>query len=157
MEYVHGRSLHAIVEQDAKTGARPRPAHRRAGCVTQALQGLQFAHQLKDERGNPLGILHRDVSPDNVLVSSGGVKLVDFGIAKAMNASQVTGGHAQGQAGYMAPEQFNSNAALDAHRPVRDGVTLHELLFNERPRACDTADEARKPGGSPGGTSCTPR
>ncbi|MBK7857994.1 MAG: serine/threonine protein kinase [Archangiaceae bacterium] len=148
MEYVHGRSLHAIVEQDAKTGARPDPRIAARVCA-QALQGLQFAHQLKDERGNPLGILHRDVSPDNVLVSfSGGVKLVDFGIAKAMNASQVTrAGTLKGKFGYMAPEQFNSNAALDARTDLYAmGVTLHELLFNERPPCVpDTADEARKP------------
>ncbi len=148
MEYVHGRSLHACVEQLQRSGTKADPRIAARVCAL-ALQGLHFAHQLKDEHGNPLGILHRDVSPDNVLVSfSGGVKLVDFGIAKAMNASSSTrAGTLKGKFGYMAPEQFIADATLDARTDLYAmGVTLHELLFNERP-ACvpATAEDARKP------------
>jgi len=148
MEYVHGRSLHACVEQLTRSGARADPRIAARVCAL-ALQGLHFAHQLKDERGNPLGILHRDVTPDNVLVSfAGGVKLVDFGIAKAMNASSSTrAGTLKGKFGYMAPEQFIADATLDARTDIYAmGVTLHELLFNERPPCVpSTAEEARKP------------
>jgi serine/threonine-protein kinase len=148
MEYVHGRSLHACVEQAERSNLRADPRIAARVCA-QALQGLHFAHQLKDEKGNPLGILHRDVTPDNVLVSfAGGVKLVDFGIAKAMNASQVTrAGTLKGKFGYMAPEQFNADATLDARTDLYAmGVTLHELLFNARPNCVPgSSEEARKP------------
>jgi serine/threonine-protein kinase len=135
MEYVHGRSLHAVIEACAAKGTRADPRIAARICA-QALQGLQFAHQLKDQAGQPLGILHRDMSPDNVLVSfSGGVKLVDFGIAKAMNASSVThAGTVKGKVSYMAPEQFMPDTVLDARTDVYAmGVTLHEVLTNDRP------------------------
>jgi serine/threonine-protein kinase len=135
MEYVHGRSLHAVIEACAAKGTRADPRIAARICA-QALTGLQFAHQLKDQAGQPLGILHRDMSPDNVLVSfAGGVKLVDFGIAKAMNASSVTrAGTIKGKVSYMAPEQFIPDSVLDARTDVYSmGVTLHEVLTNDRP------------------------
>ncbi len=135
MEYVHGRPLHSIVDESMKLGRRTDPRIAARICA-QALQGLLFAHQLKDESGKPLGILHRDVTPDNVLVSfAGGVKLVDFGIAKAMNAQSSTRtGTLKGKVSYMAPEQFTLGATLDARTDLYAmGVTFHELLTNSRP------------------------
>ena len=150
MEYVHGRSLHAAIEEAAHTGRRidPRIAAR---VVAQALQALHFAHQLTDEKGKPLGILHRDVSPDNVLVSfAGGVKLVDFGIAKAMNAMSITRmGSLKGKYSYMAPEQFVQGSTIDARTDLYAmGVVLHEMLTNERPAQLPkSAEEASLPRG----------
>lgn len=148
MEYVHGRSLRACLQQAQSHGTKfpPRLAAR---ICAQALQGLHFAHRLTDERSKPLGILHRDVSPDNVLVSfAGEVKLVDFGIAKAMTGNLMTRtGRLKGKYPYMAPEQFNSGGIIDARLDVYAmGVLLHELLTNELPASVPrTADDAVKP------------
>jgi serine/threonine-protein kinase len=97
MEYVHGRSLRDVLRaaREQRLLVPPRIAARLAA---QALQGLDFAHELTDERGQSLGILHRDVSPENLLVSfSGSVKLVDFGIAKAMTGAATRVGRPKGK------------------------------------------------------------
>ncbi len=134
MEHVHGRSCRACLNEARKQNIRfpPRIAAR---ICAQALQGLQFAHRLTDEGGRPLGILHRDVSPDNVLVSfSGAVKLVDFGIAKAMTRNFTFVGQLKGKFAYMAPEQFISGATIDARIDLYAmGVMLHELVTLELP------------------------
>ena len=134
MEHVHGRSCRACLNEAKKRSLRfpPRIAAR---ICAQALQGLHFAHRLTDEGGRPLGILHRDVSPDNVLVSfSGAVKLVDFGIAKAMTRSFTFTGRLKGKFTYMAPEQFIAGATIDARIDVfAMGVLLHELVTLQMP------------------------
>ena len=134
MEHVHGRSCRACLNEGRKRDVRfpPRIAAR---ICAQALQALQFAHRLTDEGGRPLGILHRDVSPDNVLVSfSGAVKLVDFGIAKAMTRSFTFTGRLKGKFTYMAPEQFIPGATIDARIDLYAmGVLLHELVTLEMP------------------------
>jgi serine/threonine-protein kinase len=134
MEHVHGRSCRACLNEAKKRQMRfpPRIAAR---ICAQALQALHFAHRLTDEGGRPLGILHRDVSPDNVLVSfSGTVKLVDFGIAKAMTRSFTFTGRLKGKFTYMAPEQFIPGATIDPRIDVfAMGVLLHELVTLEMP------------------------
>ena len=150
MEHVHGRSCRACLNEARKRKIRfpPRIAAR---ICAQALQGLQFAHGLTDEGGRPLGILHRDVSPDNVLVSfSGAVKLVDFGIAKAMTRSFTFTGRLKGKFTYMAPEQFISGATIDARIDLYPmGVLLHELVTLElpasSPKSPEEAVQNRKP------------
>ncbi len=134
MEYVQGQSLRALVDACRGAGLTiPRPVAVRL--ISQVLQGLHFAHQLADERGRALGILHRDVSPENVLVSASGlVKLVDFGIARAMRGSETRVGQPKGKRWYMAPELMVANAPIDRRADVYSaGVLLHELLFLERP------------------------
>lgn len=134
MEYVPGKSVRALLDA-CRHHRVPVPAPVAVRLISQVLQGLQFAHELKDERGRALGILHRDVSPENVLVASTGMaKLVDFGIARAMRGAETRVGRPKGKLTYMAPELMVSGAAIDRRADVFGaGVLLHELLTLERP------------------------
>lgn len=140
MEYIHGRSLRAIKQRLAERKERfPHPIAARICSL--ALQGLHYAHQLKDERGSLLRIVHRDVSPDNVLVGfNGEVKLVDFGIAKAaIGASTTRTGTVKGKYAYMAPEQILGERDIDGRVDVYStGVVLYELLTGARPFTATT-------------------
>ncbi len=109
MEYVHGSDLGTLL--DAMGG--PLPVGDALHIVSDVLEGLHFAHTLCDAEGEPLGVVHRDVAPKNVLLSVAGVvKIVDFGIAKARTKVSVTmPGRVMGTVGYMSPEQL-------AGRPV---------------------------------------
>ncbi len=150
MEYVHGRSLRDIIGAAREQGLKvpPRIAARLA---SQALQGLHFAHELTDSRGRPLGILHRDVSPENVLVAfTGVVKLVDFGIAKAMSGAVTRVGRPKGKLSYMAPELTISGAEVDRRADVfAMGIVLSEALTLQQPpntpRTLEEAQGARQP------------
>lgn len=146
MEYVHGRSLRDVIGVSKDKGLKipPRIAARLA---SQALQGLHFAHELMDERGKPLGILHRDVSPENVLVSfSGVVKLVDFGIARAMSGSTARVGRPRGKLSYMAPELTVSNATIDRRVDVYAmGAVLAEALTLEKANEAKSLEAAQAP------------
>ncbi len=143
MEYVHGRSLRDVITAAKHQGLKvpPRIAARLA---SQALDGLHFAHELTDERGRPLGILHRDVSPENLLVAfSGVVKLVDFGIAKAMSGAVTRVGRPKGKLAYMAPELTLPGAEVDRRADVYAmGVVLSEALTLEQPASTPRSVEA---------------
>ncbi len=147
MEYVHGRSLRDIIAAAKQQGLKvpPRIAARLA---SQALQGLHFAHELTDGRGRSLGILHRDVSPENLLVAfSGAVKLVDFGIAKAMTGAVARVGRPKGKLSYMPPELTVAGAEVDRRSDVYAmGVVLYEALTLEQPpNTPKTLEEAQGP------------
>src|SRR5581483_4841164 len=87
MEYVHGRNLRTV-RRKLRELEREFPPAQLARIVSQALLGLHYAHTRTDENGAPLGIIHRDMSPENVMVGfDGAVKVLDFGIAKAANAA----------------------------------------------------------------------
>jgi len=104
MDYVQGESL-------ARLGRRRIIAPRLvASIVCGALHGLHAAHEARNERGEPLNIVHRDVSPQNILVGvDGTARLLDFGVAKASGRAHNTrDGHIKGKISYMAPEQFRS-------------------------------------------------
>jgi len=134
MEYIHGLSLRAI-RQRLVHRSRSFPPELLARVCSQALQGLHYAHTLSDEAGTPLQIVHRDVSPDNLLIGFNGVtKVVDFGIAKAaVNVSTTRAGMVRGKFAYMAPEQLTGKP-MDARTDIYAmGVLLYELLTGQRP------------------------
>ncbi len=133
MEYVRGRSLREILK-GLQAREEKMPPLVAVAIMIGVLRGLHAAHTLVDDEGNPRGCIHRDVSAENVLLSvDGTVKLVDFGIAKALSASTVKGTQLRGKYGYMAPEQY-LHGRLDARTDVfACGVLLYELLVGERP------------------------
>jgi eukaryotic-like serine/threonine-protein kinase len=105
MEFLDGRSLHRTIRRFREQGGFPVAAHLRL--IAESLLGLQYAHDLRDFDGQPLGIVHRDVSPLNLFVTfDGQAKVLDFGIAKSIDSSQETKtGVLKGRVAYMAPEQ----------------------------------------------------
>jgi serine/threonine-protein kinase len=98
---------HSLLEVLRRLGRQAVPVDEHIYVLTKVLAGLSYAHELKDESGKPFGIVHRDMSPANVLVSyTGDVKLIDFGIARASGAVVATqDGVVSGKVGYAAPEQ----------------------------------------------------
>jgi serine/threonine protein kinase len=133
MEYIEGESLHAVCRRLSKLG-RLMPPALAARLMSDALAGLHYAHELADYDGTPLDIVHRDVSPHNVMVAyQGGAKLLDFGIAKAaLSEVQTEVGVLKGKVHYMSPEQAQSKK-LDARADVFSaGVVLWELLTARR-------------------------
>ncbi|MCU0699891.1 MAG: serine/threonine protein kinase, partial [Myxococcaceae bacterium] len=134
MEYVHGATLRAIRQKLAERNVPVDPLLA-AALVAQGLHGLHHAHTLTSDGGQLLRIVHRDVSPDNLLVGfDGAVKVVDFGIAKATSgASTTTTGTVKGKFAYMAPE-YLAGDAIDGRADVYSmGVVLYELLVGSRP------------------------
>ena len=106
MEYVTGRSLSTLRNMMLRAG-KPIPVGVVMRILADMCAGLHAAHELQRD-GKPLGVIHRDVSPQNILVSDkGAVKLIDFGVAKANDrlAADTVDGHTKGKLRYMAPEQ----------------------------------------------------
>lgn len=136
MEFVDGPSLSSL----AKAQGAPFPIEHGLFIGAEVLNGLHAAHTLTDPDGNALHVVHRDVSPQNVLVSrQGGVKLIDFGIAKAVtNRSMTQTGAVKGKLLYFSPEQLESQP-LDARSDVfATGMMLYELLTSWHPLAADS-------------------
>jgi serine/threonine-protein kinase len=130
MELVVGESLAKL----ARTCPSGLPLPIAASIVVGVLEGLHAAHEARGEDGAPLTIVHRDVSPQNVLVGSDGVaRLIDFGVAKAAgNANATRDGQIKGKVAYMAPEQLNA-APIDRRADLYSvGVLLWELLTGRR-------------------------
>ncbi|MGZ3429463.1 MAG: serine/threonine protein kinase, partial [Polyangia bacterium] len=135
MEYVHGEDLRAVIRE--ATDADKRPSIGLAcRIIADTLASLHYAHTRVGADGKPLGLVHRDVSPQNVLVTyEGSIKLVDFGIAKATraaNATQTQAGLLKGKYSYMSPEQARGQP-VDARADVFcAGVLLWELATWQR-------------------------
>jgi len=129
MEYIHGEDLKAIVRRCSEIGQRL-PIEHIVKVFSGVLDGLYYAHTQQDLEGRPQGVVHRDVSPHNVLLSyQGGVKLVDFGIAKARSEISTTvPGKVKGKHAYMSPEQVRGQD-LDGRSDVFSvGIVMYELL-----------------------------
>ncbi len=134
MEHVHGRSLREILKRANEEG-RPLPAVTLALIMAQVLKGLHHAHTARSSDGQPLNIVHRDVTPDNIMVGfSGVVKLLDFGIAKAATATDKTGvGLLKGKVAYLSPEHLRAEP-LDGRADIFSvGVTMYEAIAGQRP------------------------
>ena len=132
MDYVHGESLMALTRAARKWGAGV-PIEVASSVMVGMLQGLHAAHTAHDEQGRPLGLVHRDVSPQNVLVGTDGVaRVLDFGIAKAIRAREAHGdtdpGVLKGKFSYIAPELIHGAAPSPQSDLFSAAVVFWELL-----------------------------
>ena len=137
MDFQSGQSLLQVLR---RLGRLAVPLDEHIYILTKVLAGLGYAHELKDENGQPFGIVHRDVSPANVLVSyTGEVKLLDFGIAKATGALAATqDGVVKGKLGYAAPEQCLGKPADRRSDVYAVGVMLWEAIAGRRRASGET-------------------
>ncbi|HEY1956794.1 MAG TPA: serine/threonine-protein kinase [Polyangiaceae bacterium] len=134
MEWVNGESLVHILRSSGKMA--PMEPRLCARIIADACAGLHAAHQLTDDMGKPMNVVHRDVSPHNILVGAdGNVKVADFGVAKALGQmhSATVAGQVKGKIAYMAPEQIAGGAADRRIDIFAMGVTLYEATTGRRP------------------------
>jgi serine/threonine protein kinase len=133
MEYLHGVPLSRMMTRLSKAG-KMLDYRMVAGIICQACEGLHSAHDARDENGHLLGVVHRDVSPPNIMVTADGtVKVLDFGIAKARGAnSRTRTGTVKGKNAYMSPEQILGKP-LDRRSDIFAlGVVMYEMLAIKR-------------------------
>jgi serine/threonine-protein kinase len=136
MEYVDGRSLQKVLERVRETGFRRLPWAVSAYVSIELLKALHYAHTRTGADGKPLNLVHRDVSPDNVLIGfEGEVKLVDFGIAKASmkDRAETQPGLVKGKYCYLSPEQAQAEALDGRSDLFSAGIVLYEMLTGTRP------------------------
>jgi serine/threonine-protein kinase len=132
MEYLEGQPLSRVARAARKHGGFAAGAWLRI--VADALRGLQYAHDLCDYDGTPLGLVHRDVSPQNIFLTyDGAVKLVDFGIAKTTSSEATQVGLFKGKIPYAAPEQYLFGLIDPRADVYAMGIVLFELLTAKRP------------------------
>ena len=134
MEYVHGRDLRTILRRARERGV-PVPLELSAFVVSRLSAALEYAHRKRDEGGQPMLLVHRDVSPQNILLSfEGDVKLTDFGIAKAASKATITDkGALRGKLLYMSPEQAWGKA-MDRRSDIFSlGIVFYEMLTGQKP------------------------
>ena len=150
MEYVHGENMQSVLSRLAQRDERlATDLLLQIACAV--CQGLDYAHSKRGMDGQPLGIVHRDISPQNILISfQGQVKIADFGIARAAERTHETlGGELKGKLAYMSPEQANAQA-LDHRSDIYSlGLVLYEALAGVNPLRRDkslaTLDAVRAP------------
>jgi len=133
MEWVEGESLHTLIAEAGKR--RAIPPEMAVKVIADAAAGLHAAHELKDEQGTLRGVVHRDISPHNILIGTNGVvKLVDFGVAKAIGrVSEATrAGQLKGKFGYMSPEQARGKPIDRRSDVFALGIVLFELTTSRR-------------------------
>jgi eukaryotic-like serine/threonine-protein kinase len=133
MEYVHGKDIRTIFER-CRSDRTPMTLAQACFLIMKVCEGLEYAHNIKTAKGEFVGLVHRDISPQNILISyEGDVKIIDFGIAKAAGkASKTQAGILKGKFGYMSPEQVRG-LPLDNRSDIFSlGIVLYELLTGER-------------------------
>ena len=133
MEFVEGVSLSRVVAEAASAG-RAIPMQIAVRVCFDAARGLHAAHEVRAEDGTPLRLVHRDVSPQNILIGfDGTVRVTDFGIAKALgNSTRTSAGVLKGNMGYLAPEQLRFEEPDRRSDLFSLGVTLYEMLSGQR-------------------------
>lgn len=140
MELIDGESLSLILRKAPAMGGVPLTVA--VNLVGQVCRGLQAAHDLSDRHGNRIGLVHRDVSPPNVLVTySGIVKIIDFGVATTLASRDSDAGEVRGKVSYFAPEQLR-NQPLDARVDVfATGILLYLLTTERHPFRANSEEE----------------
>jgi len=133
MEYLEGENAAGLIRRSLVAGADLHPAIC-AYIVAEACSGLHSAHELTDTAGNPLNLVHRDVSPQNIFVAyNGAVKVLDFGIAKAADRTAHTEvGQLKGKFEYMSPEQCRGKPIDRRSDIFALGIVLYELVTRRR-------------------------
>lgn len=138
MEYVEGQPFSRVLTKLRADGKRIE-ARLAARIAADTLAGLHYAHELADFDGTPLGIVHRDVSPQNIMITYAGVtKIVDFGIAKAVGTQQTAHGVFKGKVAYMAPEQVVGESVDGRADVFAAGIVLWEALTGRHLMAAET-------------------
>jgi tRNA A-37 threonylcarbamoyl transferase component Bud32 len=135
MEYVDCTTLEEVLEFFRERLGQPLPLSFALYVASQVARGLSYAHTLKDAQGRGLGIVHRDVSPGNVLLSRDGqVKVSDFGLATSvLRKMESEGGVVKGKLAYMAPEQLAGRRVGQAADIYSLGVVMHEMISGQHP------------------------
>ena len=135
MEYVRGKDLAAVLSNTYRRKERL-PLNLALCVATEFMTGLDYAHRIRTSEGRPLGIIHRDISPQNVLLSNEGeVKLTDFGIARVLSEKSdgfQLPGNLHGKFGYMSPEQVKGQQIDQRSDIFSSGVVLWEMLTGRR-------------------------
>ncbi|MBM4782768.1 MAG: protein kinase [Archangiaceae bacterium] len=141
MELIDGTSLRQLVR--AVRSGKQLEARLAAKLMALVCEGLHSAHELKNEHGQPLNLVHRDISPENILLArSGAVKVADFGIARIEREVQLTAADTfRGKIGYAAPEQLLGEPVTRHADIWAVGVTLFELMTGEQPFVTETSAE----------------
>jgi serine/threonine-protein kinase len=135
MEWVEGGDLGGILRKLKDRAKQPLPMRFCVLVAVEAARGLDYAHRLRDASGEPLHVVHRDISPSNLLVSfEGEVKITDFGIARSrMKTTPSLPGALKGKIGYLAPEQARGDSVDQTADLFALGVVLYEMLTGANP------------------------
>jgi serine/threonine-protein kinase len=143
MDYIHGETLSRLVQR-ARSGSSQVPPPIVVAIMAGALRGLHAAHEATTEDDQPLGVVHRDVSPQNIVVGADGVaRILDFGIAKAVGRLQTTSdGQLKGKVAYMAPEQIRGQEVDRRTDIFAAGIVTWEALTSARLFAGDSPAES---------------
>jgi serine/threonine protein kinase/Tfp pilus assembly protein PilF len=133
MEYLFGKDLRKL-SYKAKAKAVPIDLENTLYVISRICAGLDYSHNLKDLQGKPLNIIHRDINPQNIIITyEGQVKIIDFGIAKAASHNSTTHeGLIKGKLAYMSPEQANGKTIDHRSDIFSSGIILYELLAGQR-------------------------
>ncbi|HEV8547741.1 MAG TPA: serine/threonine-protein kinase [Polyangiaceae bacterium] len=134
LEYVHGEALSTLCRIQARERREHVPLDIAVGVMQGVLAGLGAVHEATDEQGRTLGLVHRDISPPNVIVGSDGMtRVLDFGIAKALEHIEDSNpNRTKGKAGYMSPEQVRGERVTQRSDVFSAGIILWELLATRR-------------------------